>query len=355
MKTTRLNRVLTGMDKLGLTQALVTSTESIYYLTGLWVAPGERLLALKIDQSGSTLFVNHMFAVPKVEGLKLVEFDDADDSMQVLAAQVSPGRLGIDKAWPSRFLLSLMEKRADIQPVNSSAAVDEARMLKDKEEADALRNSSRVNDRVTGLLRKHLKAGETELDVARRYAEFAAAEGASSTGFEPLICFGDACAEPHHATGKNRLKPGDAVILDVGVNVDHALSDMTRTVFFGSATDEQKKVYDIVLAANMAAKAAVRPGVKLSDIDRAARSVIEAAGYGPNFLHRTGHGLGLEVHEPPDVSQVSPAIAQPGMVFSIEPGVYLPGKFGVRIEDLVLVTEGGCEVLNELDRDFMIV
>ena len=145
------------------------------------------------------------------------------------------------------------------------------------------------------------------------------------------------------------------MILDVGVNVDHALSDMTRTVFFGSATDEQKKVYDIVRRANAAGKAAVRPGVRLSDIDRAARAVIEEAGYGKQFLHRTGHGLGLEVHEPPDVSAVSPYVAQPGMVFSIEPGVYLAGKFGVRVEDLVLVTEDGCECLNELDRDFMIV
>ena len=130
---------------------------------------------------------------------------------------------------------------------------------------------------------------------------------------------------------------------------------MTRTVFFGGATDEQKKIYEIVKAANFAGKAAVKPGVPLREIDRAARSVIEQAGYGPNFLHRTGHGLGLEVHEPPDVSSVSPAIAQPGMVFSIEPGVYLPGKFGVRVEDLVLVTIDGCECLNELDREFMVV
>ncbi len=355
MKTSRLNRVLSGMEKCKIPQALVTSTESVYYLTGLWISPGERLMALLIDKGGCKLFVNHMFAVPKVEGLQLVEFDDADDSVSVLAAHVNPGRLGIDKAWPSRFLLSLMEKRGDIQPVHGSGPVDEARMLKDSEEIAALRVSSRMNDRVTGALRQSLVEGETELDVARRYADLGVQEGASALGFEPLICFGAGCAEPHHATGKARLQKGDAVILDVGVNVDHALSDMTRTVFFSAATDEQKKVYEIVRAANQAGKAAVRPGAKLSDIDRAARSVIEQAGYGPNFLHRTGHGLGLEVHEPPDVSAISPTVAQPGMVFSIEPGLYLPGKFGVRVEDLVLVTEDGCECLNELDRDFMIV
>lgn len=355
MKASRLDRVMRGMENMGLNQALVTATESVYYLTGQWIAPGERLLALLIGPKGVKLFVNHMFQAPEIEGLELIEFDDADDSVAALAGHVSSGRLGVDKAWPSRFLLSLMEKRPDVQPVNGSAPVDEARMRKDAEEIAALKVSSHMNDRVTGALRKSLAEGETELDAARRYDELAAAEGASGLGFEPLICFGAGCAEPHHVTGKARLKKGDAVILDVGVNIDHALSDMTRTVFFGGATDEQKKVYEIVKAANAAGKAAVKPGVPLCEIDRAARSVIEQAGYGPNFLHRTGHGLGLEVHEPPDVSSVSQTIAQPGMVFSVEPGVYLAGKFGVRVEDLVLVTEDGCECLNELDREFMIV
>jgi Xaa-Pro dipeptidase len=355
MKTSRLNRVLEGMRKMGLQQALITSTESIYYLTDLWIVPGERLLVLLVTEGGCRLFVNRMFATPAVDSLALTEFDDNDDSVAALAAFAKPGLLGIDKAWPSRFLLSLMEKRPDVKPVNGSQPVDDARMLKDAEEIAQLRESSHMNDRVTGALRKSLIAGETELDVARRYGELGAKEGASGLGFEPLVCFGAGCAEPHHATGLTRLKTGDAVILDVGLNVHHAPSDMTRTVFFGSATDEQKKVYDIVRRANEAGKAAVRPGVRLSDIDRAARSVIEQAGYGPYFLHRTGHGLGLEVHEPPDVSAASAAIAKPGMVFSVEPGVYLAEKFGVRVEDLVLVTEDGCEVLNELDRDFMIV
>ena len=132
-------------------------------------------------------------------------------------------------------------------------------------------------------------------------------------------------------------------------------SDMTRSVFFGEASDEQKRVYDLVCAANAAGRAAVRPGVPLKEFDRAARKVIEDAGYGKYFIHRTGHGIGLQVHEPPDVSSVSETIARPGMVFSIEPGVYLPGRFGVRVEDLVTVTEDGGETLNALPRDFTIV
>ena len=130
---------------------------------------------------------------------------------------------------------------------------------------------------------------------------------------------------------------------------------MTRTIFFRDAGDEQKKVYELVKKANLTAISKVRPGVPLCEIDRAARRVIEEGGYGPNFTHRLGHGVGLDCHEMPDVSSVSPAVAKPGMVFSIEPGIYLPGKFGVRIEDLVLVTEEGCEVLNAAPKDLRVV
>ena len=132
-------------------------------------------------------------------------------------------------------------------------------------------------------------------------------------------------------------------------------SDMTRTVFFGSADDEQKKVYDIVRRANEAGRAVVRPGVPMCEFDRAARKVIEDAGYGKYFIHRTGHGIGLEVHEHPDNSATSQIIAKPGMCFSVEPGIYLPGKFGVRIEDLVVVTEDGVETLNAMDHDLRIL
>ena len=131
------------------------------------------------------------------------------------------------------------------------------------------------------------------------------------------------------------------------------MSDMTRTVVLGKATDEMKRVYDLVKKANEAGRRAVRPGVPMCEIDRAARRVIEEGGYGPYFIHRTGHGIGLEVHEIPDVSATNQTVAQPGMIFSIEPGIYLPGRFGVRIEDLMLVTEDGGECLNALPRDLI--
>ena len=162
-------------------------------------------------------------------------------------------------------------------------------------------------------------------------------------------------SEPHHEPGNATLKEGDSVILDIFAPVNHYWCDMTRTVFYKTVSPEQKKVYEIVKAANLAGINAVKPGVPLKDIDYAARKVIEDAGYGQYFTHRLGHGIGLDVHEPPDCSAASDAIAEPGMCFSIEPGIYLPGKWGVRIEDLVVVTEDGIEVLNSFTKDLQII
>lgn len=355
MKQERIARVLKNMERLDLSQILVSAPASVYYLTGQWIEPGERLVALVLCQDGRTqLVANRLFALDG-NRLPLIEYDDTQDGVAALSQVIRPGVLGVDKSWPSQFLIRLMALRPDVTPRLGSQPVDEARMLKDAEELSALAASSRLNDQAVAALIDTLAPGQTELMVGRRYIALAEQLGSSGDGFAPLVCTGKHCAEPHHATGTTALETGDSVILDVGLNLNHALSDMTRTVFLGRVSDEQKRVYEAVLTANEAGRAAVAPGVPLREIDRAARGAIERAGYGDYFIHRTGHGIGLEVHEPPDVSASSEAVAQPGMVFSIEPGIYLPGRFGVRIEDLVAVTETGCMVLNQLDRSLRVV
>ena len=356
MNQSRINRIVENMQKENLTQILVTNPPSIYYLTGRWIVPGERMVALLIREDGTaTLFANRLFALQGNVSTPLVEYDDTEDSVQILADALTPGKIGIDKFWPSQFTIRLMAARSDVTPVLGSRPVDEARMLKDAEELDLLRIASRKNDEVLEKTIAGIHSGMTENDVANLYRANAKALGTGGESFDSLICFGPNCAEPHHATDDTLLKPGDPIICDVGVLWQSYCADMTRTVFFGSATDEQKRVYDIVEKANAAGRAAVRPGVPMKEFDRAARKVIEDAGYGKYFIHRTGHGIGLEVHEHPDNSATSEVIAQPGMVFSVEPGVYLPGKFGVRVEDLVAVTEDGGETLNALTRDFRII
>lgn len=346
----RIARVIENMRAEGLNQILVSAPASVYYLTGAWVEPGERMLALQVMDSGDVrLFVNRMFALKGTVDVPLMEFDDTDDCIDLLVSHVKSGMLGIDKTWPSHFTIRLMEKRSDVRPVVGSRPVDVARMCKDAEELAWMRESSRMNVEVCRRTGESLQAGMTEIEGQELYKRIALEAGASGPSFTPLICFGANGAEPHHSSDSTRLKAGDGVILDVGLLWQHYCSDMTRTLFFGACTDEQKRVHEIVSQANRAGIAAARPGVKMKDIDRAARSVIEDAGYGKYFIHRTGHGIGLEVHEAPECSATSEMIAQPGMVFSVEPGIYLPGHFGVRVEDLVAITEDGCEVLTSVE------
>lgn len=350
MNTQRLEKVIENMKAHDLDQILVTGTANVYYLTGVWCEPFERMLALHVRADGNMkLYANRMFALQGLTDVPMVEYEDTDDCIAVLAPDMLPGRLGIDKTWHSHFTIRLMQARPDIVPALGSAPLDEARLIKDAEELELMRVSSRMNVEVCGRIASALTEGVTEKAIQSLYNETALELGASGPSFTPLVCFGANGAEPHHDSDMTPLRQGDTVIMDVGLLWKHYCSDMTRTVHFGEVSDEQKRVCDIVTAANRAGIAMCRPGVRMKDIDRAARKVIEDAGYGPYFTHRTGHGIGLDEHEFPDVSSVSEVVARPGMIFSVEPGIYLPGKFGVRVEDLVAVTEDGCEVLTRYD------
>ena len=223
------------------------------------------------------------------------------------------------------------------------------------DEIAAMRRASQINDQVVEAAIAAVRAGAVESELAAYVEGLYRQHGADRSGEGQLVCFGPNGADPHHAPNGTVLRDGDSVVLDIFIPIRRYWCDMTRTVFFRSVSDEGRRVYETVKAANLAAEAVIRPGVPMKDIDRAARKLIEDAGYGPFFTHRLGHGCGLDCHEPPDNSASSPAVAEPGMVFSVEPGIYLPGKLGVRIEDLVLVTEDGCEVLNHASKELRVV
>ncbi len=351
----RLSRVLSYMAAEGLEQLLVSAPASVYYLTGFLPSPGERLCVLSVDaRRGMKLFCNSLFAPTVPETLSAVFHTDEADPIADLAKWVLPGKLGIDKFWYAKFLLALMAKRPDVQVCPGSGPVDEARMRKDAGEIAAIREASRKNDLVMDRAISFLQAGRTEKEVIRDIAGVYEAMGAGS-GHGLIAAFGKNGADPHHGCDDTPLRIGDSVVLDLYMPMPDYWCDMTRTVFFGEASDEQRKVYELVRLANLAGEAAVRPGEPICRSDLAARKIIEDAGYGPDFFHRTGHGVGLECHEPPDNSPTVQRIAEPGMVFSVEPGIYRSGSFGVRIEDLVLVTETGCEVLNSYPKELRII
>ena len=214
--------------------------------------------------------------------------------------------------------------------------------------------ASRIDDACIDMAIHAIREGITEKELSSKVEHFFQEKGCDHLGFS-IVAMGANGADPHHGTDGTVLKEGDSIVMDIGAPFNHYWCDMTRTVFYKSASEEQRTVYETVRRANEAAIAVVKPGVAFKEIDLAARKVIEDAGYGEYFTHRTGHSIGMKEHEQPPVSSECEVIAKPGMIFSIEPGIYLPGKFGVRVEDLVLVTEDGCEVLNKYPKDLIVV
>lgn len=339
-----------------LSQVLVTDAASIFYLTGRWIEAGERLLVLLVKEEGKpVLFINELFPEKESEELDFVWLKDTSDAIGVLSNHLVEGKtIGVDKNWPSGFLIRLMKTMNTTDVENASVLLDAIRAIKDEEEKKLMRAASKLNDEAMHILIESLEENMSELEAEEILKKIYFDLGAEGFSFTPIIAFDKNGANPHHENGGRLLKHGDAIILDIGCRKNNYCSDMTRTIFFGEAGEKEKEVFETVLEANQKAISLVKPGMKFSEIDRAARSVIEEKGYGPYFTHRTGHSIGIEVHEAGDVSSVNDALLQAGMVFSVEPGIYLEGKFGVRIEDLVLVTEDGCEVLNSYPKELYV-
>ncbi|HIR49922.1 MAG TPA: aminopeptidase P family protein [Candidatus Avoscillospira avicola] len=357
MKQNRVDAVLQNLEQMGLSQMLITDPLAIFYLTGRMIQPLERFYGLYLNRRGGhKIFINLLETVPEDLGVEKVRFSDTDPVLDLVAAAVdSREPLGVDKNLPARFLLPLIERGAAGGFVNASLAIDRARAVKDEQERALMRRASQLNDMALEQLRPWITAGVSELELAERLTKLYRELGADGTSFDPLVAFGANAASGHHWPDDTRLQPGDVVLIDAGCIYKGYCSDMTRTYVYQRATDRQRQVYEVVRRANEAAEQAVRPGVPLRELDQIARDIITEAGFGPQFTHRLGHFIGLEDHEFGDVSASAADAAAPGNVFSIEPGVYLAGELGVRIEDLVLVTETGCEILNALPKELEII
>lgn len=358
MNQERVKRVLDNMNERGLSQIVVCDPASIFFLTGRWVSPGERLWALYLSKNGNNkLLINRLFTVPEDLGVEKLWFSDTDDSIALLHSCIDHNAaLGIDKNMPARFLLPLMNLNSATKYEEASACVDHVRSCKDTSEQKMMREVSRINDLAMAEFIKNVCPGVTEREMASTMETTYRSLGADGGySFDPLVAFGKNAAIGHHEPDDTVLFEGDCVLIDVGCKKDGYCADMTRTFFFRSVSESHRKIYDIVRKANETAEAMIHPGVKFCDIDAAGRNVIEAAGHGKEFTHRIGHSIGIEVHEVGDVSSANTDEVQPGMTFSIEPGIYVENEVGVRIEDLILVTETGCEVLNHYSKELVIL
>ncbi|EPS56127.1 TPA: M24 family metallopeptidase [Clostridium botulinum] len=358
MDINKLNRVLKSMKEHDIPQMIISDPTAIFYLTGKWIIPGERLLALYLNVNGNhKIVINELFPQEEDLGVEIVWYNDIQDGVEILSKFVEKDKvIGIDKVWPSKFLLRLQELGGGSKFVNGSFIVDYVRMIKDEEEMAILRESSRLNDLVMDELIPWVGKGLSEKELNTKVREIYKKHGINKVSFDPITAYAKGAADPHHVTDDTKGKYGDCVILDIGGFYKNYASDMTRTVFIGEVSERQKEIYDIVVEANLRGIAAAKPGNRMCDVDLAARNYIEEKGYGKYFTHRTGHSCGLEDHEFGDVSSVNEDIIKPGQCFSIEPGIYLPEEgIGVRIEDLVITTEDGCEVLNKYTKDLIVV
>ncbi|MCX7750687.1 MAG: Xaa-Pro peptidase family protein [Candidatus Bipolaricaulota bacterium] len=265
-------------------------------------------------------------------------------------------RVGIGAHRTSLFVYQELSRlAAGVELVPERGLVEDLRRVKGEDEIGRISAAAELTDAGLRWAIEHLQPGRTEREVALDLEVWYRKNGAEGVAFELIVASGPGSAMPHYRPGNRRITRGDVVLFDVGVQLDGYCSDLTRVVAVGDPGPTVREVYELVLAANRAGLAAVRAGAAGKDVDAAAREVIAKAGYGDRFGHGLGHGVGLEVHEAPAVGPASEDTLAPGNVVTIEPGVYLPGKFGVRIEDLVVVTEGGNRVLSRFPKDELLI
>ena len=354
----RNERVNNVMDKLSCDQLLVSDPLSIYYLCEKMIHPGERFLGLLLRRNSTPiLYVNELFRFEEDLGVEKKYYSDIDDVAAIVGKDTDHhALLGVDKILPDRFLLPFMEHGIASGFINGSLAVDHTRAIKEASEIELMRESSRINDAAMEQFKGLIHEGVSEKEVAAQVLDIYRSLGAEDLSFPAIVAFGVNAADPHHMLDDTVVKEGDAVLFDVGCVYHGYCSDMTRTFFYKKGpTAEQEKIYNLVKNACESAEKYVQPGRRLCDIDSVARNIIADGGYGPDFTHRLGHFIGQEDHEYGDVSQGFKDEVVPGNIFSIEPGIYHPSILGCRIEDLILVTADGHEVLNHYPREIEII
>lgn len=349
----RERRIERLQEKLSYQSLLIEDRVSLFYLTQLHLSEGKLL----ITKSSAYLFVDGRY------------FEACQNRAPCPVLLLEKGtfkrkveELGIDQLLVSAedtSCLRFQQLQEELSRVTLHAAVNPVqhlRKVKDYEEIALLKQAATLCSRGFAFVRYILKEGITELEVAKELELFWISEGGKKVAFDPIIAFGANSSQPHYRAGRERLKEGDPVLIDIGVTLNEYHSDMTRVLFFKSSPPKElSHIYQVVKAAQQCALDLCAAGITAGEMDRAARDVIKEAGYGELFTHSLGHGIGLEVHEGPSLRSRETTILESGMVVTIEPGIYLPGKYGVRIEDTVIITSEGHENLTLCSKKITVV
>ena len=360
----RVQKLVSLLDQRGLTQFVAAPGATFRYLTGSAIHLSERLTLCGVSQDGAVALLVPELEVPGLPAghAKSRVLSYSDDAGPAAAFDEFARLLGISRASAvgyEEMALRQFEYRSVARLGCGMDAVDDMtaqlRMYKEPDEVEAIRRAAGMVDRALDLTLPLLKVGMSELEIAAELEYRLRQLGSQGLPFATIVGSGPRGALPHGAPSDKRTAPGELIVLDYGAVVDGYAADITRTLAFADPDAEAIRAYEIVRRAQSEGVAMCRPGVTFGEIDRAVREVIEREGFGAHFTHRTGHGLGLEPHEPPSVVAGNVLTVREGMVFTVEPGVYLPDRYGVRIEDDVAIAGDGAEVLTRFPRDMIVL
>jgi len=356
----RIRRAQKAAADVGLDALLITPSADLRYLTGYAALPLERLTCLVLPAAGDPVLVVPALERPAAEaspaadlGIGIVDWQETDDPYALVTRVLppAPGRVGLDDHMWAEKVLRFRAALPHTEQALAGEVLRELRMRKDDAEIEALRRAGAAIDSVHARMAEWLRPGRTEREVAREIADAILAAGHERVDFV-IVASGPNGASPHHDVSDRVVETGDPVVVDIGGTTHEGYcSDEARTYAVGEPPEDFLRYYGVLREAQEKACEAVRPGLTCEAVDRVARQAITDAGYGDYFVHRTGHGIGLETHEDPYIVGGNDRCIEPGMAFSVEPGIYLPGRHGARIEDIVVCTGSGGDRLNLRPRD----
>jgi len=363
---TRLERLYAAMDEAGLAALALVPGPNLRYVSGLTVGPSERVTLALFPRTGSPALLLPALEVPRVRlhlgsEVELFPWNDEEGPERAIArlgeqVRLAGERIGVEERHMRLLEWQVLQRAfpgSVVEPADALLAT--LRMSKAPEEIACMRRAAALLEQGLQDVLARLRPGLTEREVARAWQWAVAEAGADPFQEEPIVAAGPHGASPHAVPTDRPIERGELITLDWAISVDGYYADLTRTVALGRPAEELRHIYDLVLRANAAGRDAVRPGLPAQEVDRAARAVIAEAGYGEAFLHRTGHGLGVEVHEPPYIVEGNSQPLLPGMTFTVEPGIYIQGLGGVRIEDDILVTSAAGLCLTQFPRELLVL
>jgi Xaa-Pro dipeptidase len=358
-----LNKLTTILDAKGIDAMFIAPSEDLEFLLGFSPHMDERFQGFFITKDGEMFYI-----VPKLnreemqdilKDKKVYDWGDGEGFLDTIVTAfndfgLNGKTIGVNGTTSAVSILDI-GGRVDVKFVNGRSILEDLRIIKSGEELENLRKAAAIADKVFEELLGYIKPGLQEKDIKEKIQELFAKHGGDAIAFNPIVASGPNSSKPHYNQYSRYIQEKDVIILDFGCKYKGLCSDMSRTVFVGGVSEEERKIYDIVYRSQDAGEKAVKEGVTAESVDAVARSIIEEAGYGDYFLNRLGHGIGFSVHEAPDIKGGNKRVLEKGMAFSIEPGIYLPGKFGVRIENIMIIGENGPEVINKADKGIVIV